>query len=226
MADHYNTLSDVLRAFDRAKDSTTTLAGEMMRLAGTFKDLEAFGVALKASEDARRAHINEKLVKQGAGKEEAALMLKLNPAYSQAKSNITSVWKMGKAPTSFKSYSELTIELNKARKAQREEGKAKGAEANTGKDAEALHTVTKGLTHAKRIEAVVFSLLALSDGNQAEVLDEWETILKDYEPEAREEVKTETHKGSIEVPVLEAGYVEAGSILEELEAAQVAAASN
>ena len=226
MTDHYSTLSDVLKAFDRAKDSTTTLAGEMMRLAGTFKDLEAFGVALKASEEARRTNINEKLVKQGAGKEEAALMLKLNPAYSQAKSNISSAWKMGKAPTSFKSYSELTIELNKARKAQREEGKAKGAESSTGKDAQALHTVTKGLTHAKRIEAVVFSLLALSDGNQAEVLDEWEIILKDYEPEARQEVEAKIPKGSIEVPVLDIGDVKSDSILEELEAAQIAAAAH
>jgi len=201
-------LVEVLRAADSAKDRTVSISGEMMKCAATFDDLEAFEVAMKAAETDRKVKINEKLVKAGAGKDEAKAALRLPPAWSQGKSNIRAIWKLGHHPKEFKSFSELTIELQKIRKD--EKGSDKSPTQDAGEEVQALHTVTKGLTHKRRIENVVLSLIALSDGDQSEVLDEFEKVLKDYEP-------AQTATNEEELPVIES----AGNDVEELEAAQI-----
>jgi len=213
MSDHkLSNLVDVLRAADSAKDRTVSISGEMMRIAGTFDDLEKFEVAMSAAEADRKAKINEKLVKAGAGKDEAKAALRLPPAWSQGKSNIRAIWKKGKHPKEFKSYNELTIELQKVRKA---EHASKSPTQSAGEDVEALHTVTKGLTHKRRIEDVMLSLIALSDGDQSEVLDEFEEVLRGYEPAQATSNESEIVQQDNEVPVMD-----------ELEDAQIQSASH
>lgn len=221
MSEH-KTLSAVLRAFDQERTQGQTLAGEFMQLAGTFKDLESFMTACDHAENQRKILVLERHVKEGITGAQSKAEMRLPASWSQTKSNIASMWKMvdaegnPRSPEQFKSYSELTIELNKARKAGRSGGKGTGKDAVTqnGDDVQALHTFVKGLTHAKRIENAVKSIVALSDGDQSEVLDELETILKDYEPA----------KVTKKPAKLSDGDIETG--LEELEEIQVAIAGS
>lgn len=213
MSKDFNNLGAVLRAFDASREQGVTLSGEFMKLAASFDDLEKFAAACDHAEKERKLKIMERHVREQTGKEQAKQELNLPGAWRQTKSNIISMWKTGKHPNDFKSYSELTIELNKARKAVRGAAGGDGKDDAPGKEAKALRTVVKGLTHAKRIENAVNSILALSDGDQSEVLDSLEDILKDYEPAkakpAAKDSKTDiiSDDSDTDVEVLEAAQI-------------------
>ena len=212
----YGNLGAVLRAFDTSREQGVTISGEFMKLAASFDDLEKFATACEHAEKERKLKIMERHVREQTGKDQAKQELRLPAAWSQTKSNIIAMWKTGKHPKDFKSYSELTIELNKARRAVRGVASGNLKDSESGKEAKALHTVVKGMTHAKRIENAINSILALSDGDQSEVLDALEDILKDYEPAKANPAAKAEHKAGI-VPETEEEVS-----MDELEAAQIA----
>lgn len=216
MSKDFSNLGAVLRAFDASREQGITLSGEFMKLAASFDNLEKFAAACEHAEKERLLKIMERHVREQTPTAQAKQERNLPGAWRQTKSNIISMWKTGKHPKDFKSYSELTIELNKARKAVRGGAGGNVKDDAPGKEAKALHTVVRGLTHAKRIENAVNSILALSDGDQSEVLDALEDILKDYEPaKAKSPVKTEP-----KADIFQEGDEETS--VEELEAAQIA----
>lgn len=189
----YDTIAKVLAEADGLQSKVRTgkesVAGHLMALAVQYKDSESFLLACEHAENDRKTRITEECKTKG---ESAKGKTAVPAAYSQAKSNIRKVWEAHegnpekyRSPKDFKSYSELTIYLNDKANGLRggtsRKKKDSGTAAATLAALDVSAVILEGRTHAVRLKATFTAILALNDGDQSEVLDEIDTILKDYQ---------------------------------------------
>lgn len=189
----YDTIAKVLAEADGLQSSVRTgkesVAGHLMAIAVQYQDSESFLLACEHAENDRKTRITEDCKVKG---ESAKGKTAVPASYSQAKSNIRKVWEAHegnpekyRSPKDFKSYSELTIYLNDKANGLRSGAGRKKKDVSTGVATLAAldvsHVILEGHTHEARLKEVFTAILALNDGDQSEVLDEIDTILKDYQ---------------------------------------------